>query len=173
MPASQVAAYWLLLGNGSFRYLSSAGAAVQDGSARIAHLFNGLALVSAFYASWALYKRWFQGDTNDLGHVTMGFLCVSSLLKRPYLTAAATLIVLLHYLFALYLVFIMFPTAAKLAKAVKKTVTTSTVVWAWVLRMYMVSNTYLWYQVLTTKVWTLLVVIQSSGGAAYEDVPVS
>jgi hypothetical protein len=176
MPASQAAAYWLLLSGASLRYFSSGGGGAGGAAAaaaRVAHLYHGLAAVSAFYASWALYKRWFQGDANDLGHVTMGFLCASSLLRRPHLAAAANVVVLLHFVFALYLVFVLFPTAAALAKAVKKSVTAGTLTWAWVLRVYMVSNTFLWYRVLTTKVWPLLVQQGAGSAGAYDGVPPS
>jgi hypothetical protein len=148
LPASQVASFWILLfSSPSVTYTSTP----RD------HLYRGLALASAFYAGWTVYKKLFQGDKSDLGHITMGFLCAMSLLKRPKLTAVATTIVLLHYGLALYLVFVQFPSAQGLAKAVKKSTSTAAVFWAWTLRAYVVSNLILWYQVLTTKVWPLLV----------------
>ena len=148
LPASQVASYWILL--------FSAPSATSSATPR-EHLYKGLALASAFYAGWTVYKKLFQGDKSDLGHITMGFLCAMSLLRRPKLTAAATLVVMLHYGLALYLVFVQFPSAASLAKAVKKSTSTAALFWAWTLRAYVVSNVVLWYQVLTTKVWPLLV----------------
>jgi hypothetical protein len=148
LPASQVASFWILLFSSPSLTRTSTP---QD------HLYRGLAMVSAFYAGWTVYKKLFQGDKSDLGHITMGFLCAMSLLKRPKLTAVATFVVLLHYFLAIYLVFVQFPTARALAQAVKKSTSTVAVFWAWTLRAYMVSNAVLWYQVLTTKVWPLLV----------------
>jgi hypothetical protein len=155
LPASQVASFWILL----FSPPSLTRSVTQP-----QHLYRGLALVSAFYASWTIYKKLFQGDKSDLGHVTMGLLCAMSLLRRPKLTATATVIVFLHYTLALYLVFVQFSSASALAKAVKKSTSTAAIVWAWTLRAYVVSNLVLWYQVLTTKVWPLLV-------QGYDSVP--
>jgi hypothetical protein len=155
LPASQVASFWILL-------LSRP--ALTHSSTPQQHLYRGLALVSAFFASWTVFKKLFQGDKSDLGHVTMGFLCAMSLWRRPKLTATATIVVFLHYTLALYLVFVQFSSASALAKAVKKSTSTAAIVWAWTLRAYVVSNLVLWYQVLTTKVWPLLV-------QGYESVP--
>ena len=148
LPASQVASFWILL---------FSSPSVTHTSNTRDHLYRGLALTSAFYAGWTIYKKLFQGDKSDLGHITMGFLCAMSLLKRPKLTAVATTIVLLHYCLALYLVFVQFPSAKSLAKAVKKSTSHAAIFWAWTLRAYVVSNLVLWYQTLTTKVWPLLV----------------
>jgi hypothetical protein len=60
-----------------------------------------------------------------------------------------------------------------LAKAVKRSVTAATLAWAWVLRMYMVSNAVLWYQVLVNKVLPLVAAAGSSSNETYEGVPQS
>lgn len=120
------------------------------------HLFWALCRIGLFYAGWTIYKKIFQGDTQDLGHITMGFLAFVSYMQWPGATLIAASIIWLHYALAFYLVFVKLDTAEALAQAVKRTTAPVALVWAWVFRIYVCLNLVFWYMVVAHKLIPLV-----------------
>ena len=120
-------------------------------NANATHLFWSLCGIGLFYAGWTIYKKLFQGDKQDLGHFTMGFLAFASFMQWPLTTLVAASIIWLHYALAFYLVFVKLDTAESVARAVKQSTAPAALVWAWVFRTYICLNLVFWYLVVAHK----------------------
>lgn len=137
MPISHLASWYLLTES-----LSSAE-----------EFHRAVAMVSAFYCLWALYKKYMEKNKKELGHMSMGILCASSILlsKRfPHLVMTATIMVILN--FAVIIPFFINRGVEGLVKLVHKNVDSLSMVWGYVFLTYILSNTIMWCWVLKTLI---------------------
>jgi hypothetical protein len=109
-------------------------------------LFKSVSGISAFYCAWALFKRYIQGVSQELGHFSMGLLAVASFMEKKNFSIGATGLVLANFAVPAYFIFSW--SAEKLAKNVKKTTTQEGIIWAWIFKAYFVSSICFWGYVL-------------------------
>jgi hypothetical protein len=127
MPVSQTVAWYLLL-TPSY------------------DLFKSVSGISAFYCAWALFKRLIQGESKELGHISMGLLAVASFMEKKNFSIAATSLVLANFALPAYFIFSW--SAEELAKKIKKTTSEEGIIWAWIFKVYFVSSICFWSFVL-------------------------
>jgi hypothetical protein len=127
MPVSQTVAWYLVL-------TPSYG------------LFKSVSGISAFYCAWALFKRFIQGESKELGHISMGLLAVASFMQKKNFSIAATGLVLANFALPAYFVFSW--SAQELAQKIKKTTSEEGIIWAWIFKVYFVSSICFWSFVL-------------------------
>jgi hypothetical protein len=119
MPISQSVAWYAVVGSGRPLYSSVCG-------------------ISAFYCGWALYKRFIEGESRELGHISMGCLALATFLERRYLSMAGTGLVLAN--FAVPVAIILPWSAKKIANTFKGQESDLAIVWANVFKLYLISN---------------------------------
>jgi hypothetical protein len=105
-------------------------------------LFQSVSGISAFYCAWALFKRFIQGESKELGHISMGLLAVASFMEKKNFSIAATGLVLANFALPAYFIFSW--SAEELAKKIKKTITQEGIIWAWIFKTYFVSCICFW-----------------------------
>jgi hypothetical protein len=101
-------------------------------------LYPTISGIAAFYCVWALYNLWIEGNHRELGHISMGLLAVAAYFEKRNLTIAATgLVIINFFLPVLYLV----PMSAHdMAKLIKESTSTWAIVWAYIFKLYLLSN---------------------------------
>ena len=137
MPVSHAASWYLLL--------QSADSA--------ASFHKAVALVSAFYCVWALYKVHVEKNKKELGHMSMGILCAASVLlseRFPHLVMTATVLVIMN--FAVIIPFFINRGVEGIVKMVHKEVNSLSLIWGYVFLMYILGNVVMWCYVLKTLV---------------------
>jgi hypothetical protein len=113
-------------------------------------LFKSVSGISAFYCVWALVKRFIQGESKELGHISMGLLAVASFMEKKNFSIAATCLVLGN--FALPAFFVFSWSAQELAHRVKQTKTpldrgiqgSYGIIWARIFKAYFLSSICFW-----------------------------
>ena len=128
MPVSQVIAWFLVLR---------------------APLSFSIWRIAAFYCAWAIYNR-FSGNPRELAFISMGTLAAASYHGNRMASLAGTVLVFLNYAGPGVLVFKW--SAATLAKKVKGSKTNAGILWAYVFKLYFLSNIILWGTVFY-KIW--------------------
>ena len=120
MPVSQVVAWLLVLKK---------------------ELFDSVWKISTFYCLWAVYNRVFVAP-QELGYISMGFLAVAAYFRNKHASLAGTGLVIANFLIPAMIIF--GSSAAELAKLVKDTDSELGILWAYVFKLYFVSNLLLW-----------------------------
>jgi hypothetical protein len=112
-------------------------------------LYASVWKIAAFYCVWALYNRFFVAP-QELGQFSMGFLAVAAYLERKNVSIVGAIFVLLNFAVPAYYVLSWSP--SKLARNVKKSDTQLAIIWAYIFKLYFISNFCLWSMVLH-KIW--------------------
>jgi hypothetical protein len=113
-------------------------------------LYRAVWQLSLFYVAWALYKKIFLGDENELGHISFGLLALATYLEKKWLSVAANLLLLANFSFALYIIWSFSP--KELADMIKKDDTALGLVWGYTFDAYIISSSLLWAFVLSKLV---------------------
>lgn len=112
-------------------------------------LYPTVALFALFYALWAMYNRFLDGDDSELGMISMGLLALAAYYEHREFSMAACVLVLVNFLYPAYYVLLQWNAVTLLAK-VKGPVLNPIkgLVWAYMFKLYFVSNIGLWGTVL-------------------------
>jgi hypothetical protein len=132
MPISQAVAWYMVL---------------QSNIADRRSIYSAVWKISAFYCAWALFNRFFQGVTEELGMYSMGFLAVASFFQKKIFSIIGTVLVLLNFGLPAYSILIAWG-PSELAETVKNSDTELAIIWAYIFKLYFVSNFCLWGLVL-------------------------
>jgi hypothetical protein len=108
-------------------------------------LYASVLKIASFYCAWALYIRIFV-TSKEMNQFPLGFLAVGAYLERKNLAVAGTIIELVIYVVVFFLVFSL--SASELALKHKKEDTPLAICWAYVFKLYSLSNICLWCLVL-------------------------
>jgi hypothetical protein len=109
-------------------------------------LYKSVTEIASFYCAWAIYKRFFLGDSGEVGYITMGLLAMMAYLEHKKLSIAATALVLANFLAFAYTVFTL--SAHDLAEAAQGSTSKSAIVWAYIFKAYFLSSICFWSTVL-------------------------
>lgn len=109
-------------------------------------LYRAVWQLALFYTMWALYKKIVLNDTNELGHLSFGFLAVAAFLQHKWLAVAADAVVIANFLLAVSIIFTLDP--HDLAMLVKKEESALGIAWAYTFYAYIFSSLFLWSLVL-------------------------
>lgn len=123
MPISQAVSWTLVLQQGPPNYPVLAG-------------------VAGFYCAWALYNRYLNGIPQELGQYSMGCMVIAGLCQHRFASLAACGLILLNFGAALGLVGLW--NAETLARRIKKDTRRISIVWAYIFKLYLISNLALW-----------------------------
>lgn len=116
-------------------------------SARLIHFYQVVCGIASFYCLWALYNRYLGGAVQELGHFSMGSVAVATYFQHLIASMMASTLVILNFLLPSY--FILWHwNAATLAETVKGNTSTLGIAWAYVFKMYFVSQILLWSTIL-------------------------
>jgi hypothetical protein len=110
-------------------------------------LYNSVSAITLFYCIWALYNRYLGGNPKELGQFSMGLAAIATYLKHRPFSLAATGLVWFNFVGVSYLVLWLWD-ATQLAKTVKNDISSLAITWAYVFKVYFVSNIGLWSVVL-------------------------
>jgi len=135
MPVSQVVSWYLILK-----------------SSRQSLLNPNVASIALFYCMWALWKRYIDGNAQELGHISMGVMSVAAFSQKRVPSLVGALIVISNFILAVCLVFPM--SLADLAEAVKHETGSWGILWAIIFKAYIASSTCLWFVILN-KIYEL------------------
>ena len=123
MPLSQVVA-WILIWR-----------------AQSTDLYPAVTHIAFFYFLWAVFNFYFLG-VPDLGMFSMGFLTCASFFRKRIVSMMGSVLVLFNFGLASYIAFSQSATA--LALAAKEGTGSLELAWAWMFRIYVLSNLALW-----------------------------
>lgn len=130
-------------------------------------LYRAVWQLSLFYMAWALYKKIFLGDENELGHISFGLLAVAAYLERRWFAVAAAVVLVANFLLAVVIIFSFSPKS--LAGMIKHDDSALGVIWAFIFDAYIFSSIGLWSFVLyrlfylpDSRFYSTLPVTQSS-----------
>eukprot|EP00527_Entomoneis_sp_CCMP2396_P006004 CAMPEP_0198139718 /NCGR_PEP_ID=MMETSP1443-20131203/2973_1 /TAXON_ID=186043 /ORGANISM="Entomoneis sp., Strain CCMP2396" /LENGTH=160 /DNA_ID=CAMNT_0043801921 /DNA_START=130 /DNA_END=612 /DNA_ORIENTATION=+ len=87
MVASQSLAWYLLSNDSKYR------------------IYRSVCGLSTFYATWALYLKFFDGRSGELGMYSMGLLAICSFFEKRIPSICASGVVMLNFSLAIYGVF--------------------------------------------------------------------
>lgn len=109
-------------------------------------LFAAVWKVALFYCIWALYNKYFAGNDSELGQYSMGMLAIAAFLQHREFSMCGNVVVLLNYCVAFYIAFSR--SIHELAIDAKGSDNLSAITWAYIFRVYVLSNLAMWSMVL-------------------------
>lgn len=110
-------------------------------------LYSSIFKVSLFYCLWALYNKYLGGLPQELGHISMGFLALSAYYRNRTSSMIACGLVFFNFAAPAILIVVAW-SPEKLAEKVKKDTSSAGIMWAYIFKLYFVSNMALWGNVL-------------------------
>jgi hypothetical protein len=130
MPISQAVAWYLVLRNG-------------DGQPNYS-MFAGIA---GFYCAWALYNRYLGDLKQELGQYSMGLMVLAcGWSQNRFASMAACGLILVNYAVPIGVVFPL--SAHDMAQKFRKDTRPIAIAWAYIFKLYLISNVGLWSTVL-------------------------
>jgi hypothetical protein len=164
MMASQVISWtYIVKASSSSSASSSLSTAAAAGS-----LYTAVWQLSLFYVAWALYKKIFLSDANEMGHISFGLLAVTTYLKWKWPAIVANILLIANFLFAVSIL-ASFP-PSELAHLVKNDDSALGIVWAYTFYAYIGSSVCLWSFALY-KLWQLPAPGTTSLSSPYTTLP--
>jgi hypothetical protein len=106
------------------------------------HFYPTIGGVAFFYCAWALYNRYLGGVPQELGQFSMGIMVLACYTERRLYCLAACTLIMLNYLAPLGLVVPL--SAEQMARQFKKDTRSIAIVWAYIFKLYLLSNLALW-----------------------------
>lgn len=131
MPLSQSLAWYALF----------KGSAKED---PLTVYFQVVGMAASFYCLWALYKKFVEGDTRELGHISMGLTALGCMLERQNFVLGSIALVVVNFAVPTFAYGVLWMPARQLARAVKKTDAKEGIVWAYIFKLYLVSSMCFW-----------------------------
>jgi hypothetical protein len=115
---------------------------------------------------WALYNKYLGGRPQEMGHVSMGLMAVTSYLEKRYLSMGACSLVILN--FAVVVPFLITKGPTGIAKIIYKDTSGITIAWAYTFIIYILSNVGLWSYVLYRLIYAKDVIKENA--SSYEPI---
>ena len=149
MPLSQCVAWYFVMDiRGISRNAAAYTTLEQAHSPLLYNLYQVVCRIASFYCLWALYNRYIGGAVQELGQFSMGATALATYCQNWTASMITSLLVLLNFLLPSYFILWKWD-AATLAETVKQDSSALGMVWAYIFKVYFVSQILLWCTILS------------------------